>query len=96
MSGSFADSHTQNLPPIRADRDTIRISFITAEYMVACMDPADARELPAEPRETVHSTAQRSYSFEQLAGEFKEIYIEHAGAQYRLRLTRNDKLILTK
>ena len=30
-----------------------------------------------------------------LAGS-REIVIEHAGQEYRLRLTRNDKLILTK
>lgn len=30
-----------------------------------------------------------------LAGE-NELVIEHAGQEYRLRLTRNDKLILTK
>ena len=30
-----------------------------------------------------------------MAGE-NELVIEHAGQEYRLRLTRNDKLILTK
>ena len=30
-----------------------------------------------------------------MAGE-SELVIEHAGQEYRLRLTRNDKLILTK
>jgi hemin uptake protein HemP len=30
-----------------------------------------------------------------LAGS-REVVIEHAGQEYRLRLTRNDKLILTK
>ena len=30
-----------------------------------------------------------------LAGS-REVVIEHAGKEYRLRLTRNDKLILTK
>jgi hemin uptake protein HemP len=30
-----------------------------------------------------------------LAGS-REIVIDHAGQEYRLRLTRNDKLILTK
>ena len=32
----------------------------------------------------------------QLLAAGKELVIEHAGSEYRLRLTRNDKLILTK
>jgi len=31
-----------------------------------------------------------------LLGGGRELVIEHAGEEYRLRLTRNDKLILTK
>lgn len=31
-----------------------------------------------------------------LLGGSQELVIEHAGQEYRLRLTRNDKLILTK
>lgn len=31
-----------------------------------------------------------------LLGGSHELVIEHAGQEYRLRLTRNDKLILTK
>lgn len=31
-----------------------------------------------------------------LLGGGNELVIEHAGQEYRLRLTRNDKLILTK
>ncbi|MFQ5734042.1 MAG: hemin uptake protein HemP, partial [Planctomycetaceae bacterium] len=34
--------------------------------------------------------------FEQLSSGSKEVIIEQEGAQYRLRLTRNGKLILTK
>jgi len=32
----------------------------------------------------------------QLLGEGKVVVIEHKGERYELRLTRNDKLILTK
>lgn len=32
----------------------------------------------------------------QLFAQGREIRIEHAGEQYRLRLTRNNRLILTK
>ncbi len=38
---------------------------------------------------------QRIGSSQLLAGG-NELVIEHAGQEYRLRLTRNDKLILTK
>ena len=38
---------------------------------------------------------QRVDSRRLLAGG-RELLIDHAGQQYRLRLTRNDKLILTK
>lgn len=39
--------------------------------------------------------AQRIESHRLLAGG-RELVIDHAGQEYRLRLTRNDKLILTK
>lgn len=39
--------------------------------------------------------AARVSSGKLLAGG-RELVIEHAGQEYRLRLTRNDKLILTK
>ncbi len=32
----------------------------------------------------------------ELFGEFREIIIHHAGELYRLRITANNKLILTK
>ncbi len=35
-------------------------------------------------------------SSESLFGMGKEVLIQHRGEQYHLRLTRNDKLILTK
>ena len=45
-------------------------------------------ERPAEPRRTVTS--------EQLLGGAREIAIRHEGQEYRLQVTRNGKLILTK
>ena len=36
------------------------------------------------------------YSSHQLFGGSREVHIEHAGQQYRLRITRQNKLILTK
>ena len=52
--------------------------------------PADHPFLPRAP-----ATTPRIDSAKLLAAG-KELVIEHAGAEYRLRLTRNDKLILTK
>ncbi|MEP7043940.1 MAG: hemin uptake protein HemP [Dokdonella sp.] len=43
----------------------------------------------------VRNAPQRIGSVQLLAGG-NELVIEHAGQEYRLRLTRNDKLILTK
>jgi len=42
-----------------------------------------------------HPGAPRIGSGQLLSGG-NELVIEHAGQEYRLRLTRNDKLILTK
>ncbi len=47
------------------------------------------------PRGTDSRTPQRLDSRRLLDGG-NEAVIEHAGQEYRLRLTRNDKLILTK
>ena len=48
--------------------------------------PRDSRERASEPRVDSHRL---------LAGG-RELVIDHSGQVYRLRLTRNDKLILTK
>jgi len=51
---------------------------------------------PAErPAPRVVRPVQRTNSTSLLAGS-RELVIEHAGQEYHLRLTRNDKLILTK
>jgi hemin uptake protein HemP len=47
---------------------------------------------PAAPRETA---PRRLRSAELFAGR-REVRIEHRGVEYRLRLTRFEKLILTK
>ncbi len=59
----------------------------------ASIDPADFElstrqgAIPVS-RPRVHSA--------DLFGTAREVVIEHAGEEYRLRLTRQDKLILTK
>lgn len=44
----------------------------------------------------VRSFAPQRIASGKLLGGGNELVIEHAGQEYRLRLTRNDKLILTK
>lgn len=59
------------------------------KQLYAPIDSADF-ELPIKQgsRPRLHST--------ELFGKAREIVIEHAGEEYRLRLTRQGKLILTK
>jgi len=42
------------------------------------------------------ATGVRRLSSKNLFGGAREVIIEHAGVEYRLRLTSQDKLILTK
>jgi len=39
---------------------------------------------------------KKAYTSEVLFGDLHEIIISHAGEKYRLRITANNKLILTK
>lgn len=50
---------------------------------------------PGSAGETPEQQPHRVDSLRLLAGQ-RELIIEHAGCEYRLRRTRNDKLILTK
>jgi len=52
---------------------------------------------PPLPSDEAHksATTRELDSADLLKGE-KEVFIRHAGEVYRLRLTRNDKLILQK
>ena len=52
---------------------------------------------PSSPAELRHDAAPvRCLSFAQLSAGAREVQIEHAGQVYRLRLTAQNKLILTK
>lgn len=68
------------------------------------MSRSDAR-LPFGPLSASRSSQRcgcgceqyrRVFSSDELLGEDKELIIEHNGYQYSLRLTRQNKLILTK
>lgn len=56
----------------------------------------DDPQKPVERTSTADMSAIPTYSVSQLFGESRELIIEHAGAQYRLRITAAGKLILTK
>jgi hemin uptake protein HemP len=53
---------------------------------------ADSASPPAKPAET----PAPHYQFKALAKGSREIVIEYEGQLYRLRLTKNDRLILNK
>ena len=64
--------------------------------VLSLLQPLPSRSIPrpALPSPTP-ATARRVSSHALLEGE-RELVIQHQGSEYHLRLTRNDKLILTK
>lgn len=52
--------------------------------------------LPHRPQTTLRAGAAPRLKSEELFRGTHELVIEHHGQEYRLRLTRNDKLILNK
>ena len=56
-------------------------------------EPRNDTTTPAAPTAPADTRQLDSRS---LFGSARELLIEHKGEQYRLRLTRSDKLILTK
>jgi hemin uptake protein HemP len=51
----------------------------------------------AQPRPTrAVDSPLRRWRIGDLIGDAREVIIEHGGQDYRLRITANDKLILTK
>jgi hemin uptake protein HemP len=50
----------------------------------------------ATPASTDEPTAERTIPVRELLGETSTVRLEHDGAIYLLRVTRNGKLILTK
>lgn len=60
------------------------------------MSDADPNDSGDPPPERLHVTGSKIIRFEQLARCGKEVWIEHEGQLYRLRTTRQGKLVLTK
>lgn len=50
----------------------------------------------ASPRQSVIERKLKRWRIAELTGDAREAIIEHDGQDYRLRVTANDKLILTK
>ncbi len=57
---------------------------------------ADTYSRSHSPVRTTPAPAQRQFDSQALFAGAQEIRIEHHGQEYRLRQTRNGKLILTK
>lgn len=55
---------------------------------------ADVQNVAHEKRECV--SERHRISSQELFGSHNEIFIDHHNDEYRLRITSNDKLILTK
>ncbi|MFK7885426.1 MAG: hemin uptake protein HemP [Gammaproteobacteria bacterium] len=53
----------------------------------------DKKVTPAPP---VNKSDQQALNADELFAQRKEVAVHYRGEVYRLRLTRNDKLILTK
>ena len=52
--------------------------------------------LPARPSNAAAAASPKRVDSGSLLSGNRELIIEHAGCEYRLRRTQNDKLILTK
>lgn len=52
--------------------------------------------IPRDTERVARATSRRIISSQSLFGEQREVVIEHGGEEYRLRVTSNKKLILTK
>ena len=50
---------------------------------------------PPAPKASAQPEPLKRVSSQALLGESRELVILHSGREYRLRLTQNDKLILT-
>lgn len=63
---------------------------MTIPDLPASVPSGDARPIPIPPPPAVVLDAQQLFQGQ------REVWIEHDGARYRLRITRRNKLILQK
>ena len=60
------------------------------------MNPSTQQPAPLADNARPATAARRRLSSAELLGQAREVIIEHADGEYRLRLTSQGKLILTK
>ncbi|WP_049623614.1 hemin uptake protein HemP [Frateuria defendens] len=60
------------------------------------VSPSSLPLSPGHRMPSTNATAVRRISSDSLLEGGRELVIQHQGGEYHLRLTRNDKLILTK
>lgn len=71
--------------------------MIRITYYTPFMKPgSDGNDPTDRPRTTGNAARVRRMASSELLGDNRELLIEHRGETYRLLLTRQDKLILTK
>lgn len=56
----------------------------------------ESQDLVLSAKQDVTPALRNRFQSAELFGAAREVVIEHAGEEYRLRLTRQGKLILTK
>ena len=77
----------------------IYINYRAVELQISKKNHVDTIQITDSSesvRKNTPVTASKNISSAQLFGGARELVIEHAGAAYRLRLTNQGKLILTK
>lgn len=77
------------------NKQTLRIPFLQATSPRGTLH-LNRDKTPISSREATDVCGARCISSDSLFGNCNEICIRHCGADYRLRITRQDKLILTK
>ncbi|HOI51379.1 hypothetical protein SDC9_170359 [bioreactor metagenome] len=77
------------------NKQTLRIPFLQATGPRGTLH-LNRDKTPVSSREATDVCGARCISSDSLFGNCNEICIRHCGADYRLRITRQDKLILTK
>jgi len=73
--------------------EPLDITLSTKQDITPALRPPGMVEMPAV---TGSQPVRQRLQSTELFGTAREIVIEHAGEEYRLRLTRQGKLILTK
>jgi hemin uptake protein HemP len=99
-SGLTIDSANENYYRFLNMQKTVAPAATCPSLASVVSEPASARSITplaatalCVPGAT--ASASKRVTSEQLLGQRGELYIEHEGREYRLRVTQNGKLILT-